>query len=105
MEAYKGTYKLTSYWPLISKNAIIREIDGRLNLQVEWLSADLTYVSPWTLKSVPPGNRGLCKDSYTFTGLMNNIFYFTAPPKGSNKSPGFYVPAYSAFGYASFSRV
>ncbi|XP_065052596.1 uncharacterized protein LOC135681887 isoform X1 [Rhopilema esculentum] len=105
MEAYKGTYKLASYWPMISKNVVIREIDGRLNLQVEWLSTDLTYVSPWTLKSVPPGDRRYCKDSYTITGLMNNIFYFTAPPKGSNKSPGFYVPSYSSFGYASFSRV
>ena len=71
---------------------------------LEWFSADLTYISPWTLKTVQPLDTTVCKDALLANGLLNNIYFFQEPADGKSKCPGVYVRSISAFGYASFVR-
>lgn len=105
MEAYVGTYKVNSYWPLIKNHVIIKIKNGKLNLQLEWFSADLSYLSPWRVKTVYTFNKYNCPDAVLNTGLLNNVYAFDKPENGTNKCPGFYVRSISTFGYVSFIRV
>ena len=72
---------------------------------LEWFSADLSYIRPWTLKTVHSLNSRYCKDANLANGLLNNIYFFQRPADGDTKCPGLYVRSISAFGYASFVRV
>lgn len=71
---------------------------------LEWFTADLTYVSPWTLKTVLPLGTKYCKDALLGNGLLNNIYFFQEPADGKSKCPSVYVRSISSFGYAAFVR-
>jgi len=104
MEAYVGTYRRTSYWPLLKGNLIISIRYGRLHLNLDWFNADLTYVSPWKVKTVYPLHSTNCKDAYIATGLLNSIYVFERPTSGQSKCPSVYVRSITAYGYMSFVR-
>ena len=104
MEAYVGTYKLASYWPLLKGNLIISIKYERLHMTLDWFTADLTYVSPWKVKTIVPLHSEYCKDAYLATGLLNNIYVFERPTRGGSKCPSVYVRSITAYGYISFIR-
>ena len=103
MDAYVGTYKTATYFPLINKNLVISKRNGRLHVQFDWYDVDLTYIGPWHLKTVATTK---CKYmAYFEAGLLNNNYHFLEPTEATNKCPGFYVDAISPMGYMSFSRI
>ncbi|XP_066930218.1 beta-lactamase-like protein 1 isoform X2 [Clytia hemisphaerica] len=106
-ERFIGSYKLTSYWPIIKSPCNITLEDGMLFLNLEWMKAPLTGTdNPLMLKT---GNYQKLVNNHACVllglGLLRMEFHFDPAIDANDSLPGFYVNGISFYGYVSFERI